>query len=179
MHGPVKQKPSEMIEFEDAIRTKPYEIAAVFTPGGALLCMASLGRKRLIGFRDEEVARMKGMVLTHNHPDILTNTFSVSDVRMASLASLHEIRAVGESNTYSLKPGPNGWPDADGVACEYARLTADPGFTASLELTFLRLLLKRPVFARDREKIENILTWEVLVPKLGLVYKKRYPLWFF
>jgi hypothetical protein len=179
MRGSVKRKQGGIVEFEDTIRNKPYEVAAVFTPDGAFLCMASLGRKRLIGFGDEEIVRMKGMVLTHNHPDTLTNTFSVSDVRMASRACLHEIRVVGESNTYSLKPGQNGWPEVDRVSSEYARLTADPGFTASIELTFLTLLLNRPIFVRDREKIENILTWEVLALKLGLVYQKKYPLWYF
>jgi hypothetical protein len=181
LHGQTELRhgPSGLREFEESIRYKAYEVAAVFSADGTLVCRASIGRKRLIGFTDEQVTLMEGHLLTHNHPDLLTNTFSVSDVGFASGARLGEMRVVGESNTYSLRPGGSGWPDPGELERAREELRKDPGFAAWEELNVIAVLINRPVFARDREKICNMLLWERLAAALGLEYRKRYPLWFF
>jgi hypothetical protein len=174
--GPMRTS-APILAFEESIRNKPYEIAAVFTTDGRLVFMAGYGRRRMTGFTDAQIARMRGRILTHNHPDLLTNPFSLHDVRIAAEAGVAELRVAGESNTYSLSPGEDGWPDPETIVRCHHAVTADPAFSRRVSCAVVRLLLTRPLFARDEEKIENLLRWREIARRLGLIFTMRYPPW--
>ena len=62
-----------------------------------------------VRFAPAEMARMKGMIVTHNHPS--GASLSMPDVRLAMRLQMAEMRAVGKLYRYSIKPGPGGWSE--------------------------------------------------------------------
>src|SRR4051812_20180747 len=75
-----------------------HEEAYVFCPDGSLLYhkRATPGQELVVTFEPSEVVRMRGCVLTHNHPN--GSAFSDPDLRFAYGNGLAEIRVVGVRN---------------------------------------------------------------------------------
>lgn len=69
-----------------------HEVAGVYNSDGDLL-FAQEGTKDQVEFSTLQVGKMKGGILTHNHPG--GSSFSVQDYRMLVKGELAEIRAVG------------------------------------------------------------------------------------
>ena len=92
---PQEPKPlpmAKMIELENSIVDNDFETAGVFDEDGNLI-FKKLGGKNYVQFSDEEMAQMKGRILTHNHPS--GRSFSFEDLAMTRNTRLKEIRAVG------------------------------------------------------------------------------------
>ena len=97
-----------------------YETAIIFDQQGNTV-LEKNGQKNTVEFEPDELAKMNGNVLTHNHPlgwgfpendpRRIGNSFSEADFALAAQNGLSEIRAVTPVHTYSLKPGQAGWPD--------------------------------------------------------------------
>lgn len=96
-------------EVEDAVRTNNFETVAAYSKDGKLVGSAVGGKSSAVLPRDV-VASIRGndSIVTHNHPG--GSSFSLTDLKTASRLNLGEIRAVGQTYSYSMKPGANGWP---------------------------------------------------------------------
>ena len=77
---------------ENEIRKQNYESAAVVDANGNVIFRKD-GEAASVKFTDEEVAKMAGNVLTHNHPS--GTSFSFPDLQILSQRRLQSIRAVG------------------------------------------------------------------------------------
>ena len=55
-----------------------------------------------VRFTRDEVSRMKGNIVTHNHPR--GTSLSTDEVRLAMTGELAERRAAGKRYRYSIKP---------------------------------------------------------------------------
>ena len=109
---------------EDRIRPQRFESAFAVDSVGTELVRKD-GERSEVSFTRQEVSMMRGgkaVVLTHNHPGGLDytpddpryhgNSFSKSDVKMACLAQLSELRVVTPTRRYFLRPSVTGWSEA-------------------------------------------------------------------
>lgn len=77
------------------------ETAVLFDSRGNVLFRESSGASNYVKFSKEQLSRMKGATLTHNHPS--SSTFSPADVSIMTEQGLNVIRATSTSKTYQLK----------------------------------------------------------------------------
>ncbi len=75
---------------------------------------------------DEMNAQITGTILTHNHPS--DSSFTKRDLEEAPFFALKEIRVVGRTGIYSMKPGPGGWPAPQVTADCFTAIEGDPYF---------------------------------------------------
>ena len=85
------------------------EMAIVLDPNGNVVFKKTSNTPNYVRFTRYEVSRMKGNIVTHNHPR--GTSLSTDDVRLAMTGELAEMRAAGKRYRYSIKPGPAGWSE--------------------------------------------------------------------
>lgn len=95
-------KPLDLVE--SVIRDQTFESAAVYKTNGEQTLYKN-GKKTQVEFTRVELEAAKGQIMTHNHPG--SGSFSPADLQVMTKYELHEIRAVGNLYTYSVKPGRN------------------------------------------------------------------------
>lgn len=88
-------KAEEFKIYKDKIET-----AVVLDGGGKVIFRESSGAPNYVKFSADQLAKMNGMTLTHNHPS--NSTFSSEDIALLVVNKLKSIRATGESRTYQL-----------------------------------------------------------------------------
>ena len=69
----------------------------------------------------DDVSKIKGNILTRNHPR--GTSLSNDDVRLAMTGELAEMRAAGKRYRYSIKPGSTGWSWNNTIAPEVCEFT--------------------------------------------------------
>lgn len=77
------------------------ETAVLFDSRGNVLFRESSGASNYVKFSKEQLSRMQGATLTHNHPS--SSTFSPADIAIVTEQRLEVIRATGALKTYQLK----------------------------------------------------------------------------
>ena len=105
-------------EAENKIKDLPIEYGVVLDSQGNIV-YSKQGEQTSVHFEPEESMKMKGMILTHNHPNVYGFPesdirskgcgFSINDLEFASHWQLKEIRAVSNGYRHSLQPPPTGW----------------------------------------------------------------------
>ncbi len=101
---------------EGKIRRNKYESAIILDSKGRIV-LDKRGARYSVGFTQDDIDKMKDMVVTHNHPRALGKTgiaaighsFSMQDIVLAVNANVKEIRAVTPTYTFSLKRPAKGW----------------------------------------------------------------------
>ena len=98
-----EEKSFEKILFQKEleIKARATEKAILLNEDGAIL-LEKGGTKSQVGFKQSELDKMYGQILTHNHPN--GSSFSPMDLSTAGHVNLKEIRAVGKEYRYSMKP---------------------------------------------------------------------------
>lgn len=112
---PAQQKALEKIEGE--IRNLPAErVVSVDDRGNTVF--AADGGKTSVFIPNDALEKMKGTVITHNHPNLGWRdkdprskgfSFSSADIGTAAIVEAKEIRAVSKGYDHSLKPPKSGW----------------------------------------------------------------------
>ncbi len=99
--GGVASKPSEPAKPEDRHRkiegelsNNKFETAIAFDSRGGIV-FRQKGNENSVKFSKKQVAKMKGRVVTHNHPK--GSSFSPADMKLALKGELKEIRAIGKN----------------------------------------------------------------------------------
>lgn len=77
------------------------ETAVLFDNRGNVIFRESSGASNYVKFSKEQLSRMQGATLTHNHPS--SSTFSPADIAIVTEQRLEVIRATGALKTYQLK----------------------------------------------------------------------------
>lgn len=77
------------------------ETAVVIDRRGNVVFRESSGASDYVQFSKEQLSKMKGTTLTHNHPS--NSTFSFEDVSLMAMQDLKAIRATGKARTYQLE----------------------------------------------------------------------------
>lgn len=85
---------------EKKIYKDKVETAILLDSKGNTIFMESSGATNYVQFTPEQLSKMKGANLTHNHPS--NSTFSGADISLLTYRELNSIRATGENRTYQL-----------------------------------------------------------------------------
>ena len=104
---------------ENEIRlNKKFETGVIFDKDGNVI-IDKRGAKYSVAFTDEECAKMKDCVFTHNHPrgwqepekslGRIGNSFSPADMYLAIAHNVSEMRAVTPNYTFAMKRPEEGW----------------------------------------------------------------------
>lgn len=106
---------------EKKIYKDDVETAVILDRNGNVVFRASSEAKNFVRFTPDQLEKMKGNVLTHNHPS--NSTFSSEDVSLMAACDLNAIRATGKKKTYQLsrKSGARG----NDLAEDYKAAMAD------------------------------------------------------
>lgn len=87
-----------LADAEDKIRPRRREYAYAFSvDGDVVLDGKTSGKKDSVSFTDEEIKKMFGAVVTHNHPS--GSGLSIQDLVTFETQGFKEIRAVGSTGT--------------------------------------------------------------------------------
>lgn len=91
---------SAMRVAEKRIYKDKLETAVLLDGKGNTIFTESSNASDHVQFTQEQLAKMKGANLTHNHPS--NSTFSGADISLLTRQELKSIRATGEERTYQL-----------------------------------------------------------------------------
>jgi len=123
-----------ILRFERTIRyLTDTEITGFFSEEGAtilILHAVDTGSRYFSVIPKEMEERIRGSILTHNHPSGCS--FTKRDLKEASFFSLKEIRVVGRTGLYSMMPGAGGWPVPQVIADCFSAIEKDPDFQAEI-----------------------------------------------
>lgn len=89
----------KLFKDERSIRSSKKEKAIIYDSSGQIVFKKD-GITHSVSFTEDEVKRMEGCVLTHNHPG--GASLSTADIDMLRVAKLSEIRAVGRDGVYRM-----------------------------------------------------------------------------
>ena len=107
---------------ENIIRSLNEEKVLVYDSSGKNVFKKD-GSAHAVSFTEDEIKRMRGCVLTHNHPG--GASLSAADINMLRSAKLSEIRAVGRDGVYRMIQ-PDKWKEeissASQIADEYNKI---------------------------------------------------------
>ncbi|KAF1078864.1 hypothetical protein [Methanogenium sp. MK-MG] len=165
----------EILRFERKIRhLTDAEMTGIFSEEGVsilTLHAVDTGNGFFTVIPEEIKERITDCILTHNHPS--DRSFTKRDLKEASFFSLKEIRVVGRTGLYSMKPGAGGWPAPQVIADCFTSIEADPDFQA--EIDDLSSSSERFTDAEDIQsgiaRIWSDLLCERLAGALNLIYQ--------
>lgn len=110
---------SKVVETEEnKIKDLPYETAVAINPKDGTVLFRKKGQQTSVFFSDEEVKKMKGAIVTHNHPNLGWDksdprsrgmTFSKQDLAAACAAEVKEMRAVSSGYRHSISAPKAEW----------------------------------------------------------------------
>ncbi|MBC8586621.1 hypothetical protein H8705_13660 [Oscillospiraceae bacterium NSJ-64] len=96
----LEERYSNIKNDEKRLVKRKNETAIIYGPNGETLFIKN-GGARSVSFTRSEVKKMKGGILTHNHPE--NTTFSPADIYVLMRSQLSEIRATTKGGTYILR----------------------------------------------------------------------------
>jgi SPP1 gp7 family putative phage head morphogenesis protein len=88
-----------LLRAEKRIYSRATEKVYVFDEKGNEV-FSKIGGRNSVGFTLDEVKKMKGCILTHNHPS--GSSFSEADILLLTKWDLKEVRAVSDKHRYSI-----------------------------------------------------------------------------
>lgn len=95
-----KDAKTKLYQHERIISGNKYETAILYDKDGSIV-FKKKGDSSRVSFSAQERKKMKGCVLTHNHPN--GSVFSPEDINMLRCGDLAEIRACNVNGTYILR----------------------------------------------------------------------------
>lgn len=126
-----------------------HEVGVVIGADGFAM-IANKGDAHSVGFTYDQIGRMKGQTLTHNHPDKgYGGTFSEADVKMFHTAGLKEMRASGKEGTYVLKT--TGKADTKGFAAYITSSATQAKVSKGMTTQAAKVAAKRASYATKAE----------------------------
>lgn len=97
----------ELLLDEKALSTRRKETAVVYGPDGSFL-FQKRGSEREVSFTRSETDKLKGCVISHNHPS--GASLSVRDIMTLRESRAAEMRVTTEGGVYYMR-SPKSWPD--------------------------------------------------------------------
>lgn len=177
-----------ILRFEEGIRYRSdAEITGFFSEDGILLlrlqgyCHSGEGCFTVIPEGAE--GAISGQILTHNHPS--DASFTRKDLREASFFRLKEIRVVGRTGIFSMRPGPDGWPSPREMVAKFDEIWEDPALATKVERMMQEKAGRdgdlpdgRDTGDAGRMRVRSDICCEQLAKDLHLRYRKAcWPSW--
>lgn len=163
---------------EDEIRLLDHERAIAYDAQGNVV-LTKDGGSGSVMFSGQEMEKLKGSTMTHNHPaamyfgnssEIDGGSFSIEDWQFAANTELREIRAVGAEARYSLSPPKEGWSEA------WWQEKGAPTYQKNLRLSHSELVQEIQAGKITPERA-NIEVWhrtsDRAAKELGMTYKRK------
>lgn len=94
------ERKNKMLRDEAIISGNTFETAIIYNADGSF-AFKMKGYSDKVIFTDKQIDKMKGKVLTHNHPN--GTNFSTHDINMMRYGKLQEIRACNSKGAYVLR----------------------------------------------------------------------------
>ena len=95
----------ELLKDEESLSTRKTETAVVYDANGKFLFQRR-GKENEVAFSLRDFFKLKGTVVTHNHPSGLS--FSAEDIQVLQNGQLAELRAITEEGVFYIRP-PKKW----------------------------------------------------------------------
>jgi hypothetical protein len=140
--------------FNKRIVSQDFETVGVFKDGKLIL--EKDGTKNSVQFSEDEVSKMEGAILTHNHPS--GGPLSMDDYDIFFTARAKSIQAVGNEYTYVLE-APTGYDYSHGI-------------TLRQDLGKAQMMAKLSLENDNDWKNYNHNTSELWAEAIGLLYKR-------
>lgn len=163
-----------IIHFENEIKDiNDWEFAGIFTVQGKSLHRYSGQYNGIfcVKIPDEDRLDSQHQILTRNHPS--DTSFSLPDLETASRFNLTEVRVVGETGVFSMRPSRDGWPEPDLIERRYEEINYDPEFNSHINDIWLDpefyLQAKNPY--KDLLRIRSDLRCRLVAESFGLIYE--------
>jgi hypothetical protein len=163
-----------IILFENEIKgINDREFAGIFTVQGKSLHRYSGQYNGIfcVKIPDEDRLDSQYQILTHNHPS--NTSFSLPDLETASRFNLTEVRVVGETGVFSMKPSRDGWPEPNLIERRYEEINYDPEFNSHINGIWLdpefHGQAKNPY--KDLLWIRSDLRCRLVAEPFGLIYR--------
>ena len=103
-----KEAKTELMKHEKSYSTRKNEITVVYDKNGRFLFQKA-GSEKEVRFTRLEALRLKGSVVSHNHPS--GGSFSISDIYFLKISEASEIRVVVDDGVYYMRQ-PQKWDKA-------------------------------------------------------------------
>ena len=164
----------DIIRFEREIRNiNDWEFAGIFTSQGELLHRYS-GRYNgtlHTDIPDADRLSSRHQILTHNH--ITDTSFSQPDLETAARFDLAEVRVVGETGIYSMRPSQNGWPEPSIIGDRFREVESNPEFNSRMhDIEFNpEFLVQAKDPYKDVIRIRSDLLCHQVAETFGLIYE--------
>lgn len=177
---PMSKQASEVLaREEDRIRSQDLETAVVIDPVTGAVVLRKNGERDRVDFAPDELKKFKGMVLTHNHPNVFDAdpgtelwkgvSFSPADVGTAAAFGASEVRAVSNGYDHSMIPPKDGW------SREFFLEKVAPSYDRNFSRNY-RELIDAVIWGRisdqDAEVQLHHRTWEAVARETGMTYKR-------
>ena len=115
-----------MSEFEDEIRGQEYETMGAFDENGKLVHRKD-GDENKVSFSDEDIEKMRGMDITHNHPYPGSGSLSIQDFASGMHMRVKSIKSVTWSGEWTKCEF-----DYDYIDAIKAEIAAEAGVAAEM-----------------------------------------------
>lgn len=103
-----KEAKKELLKHEKSYSARSREITVVYDKNGKFLFQKA-GSEKEVRFTRLEAMRLKGTVVSHNHPS--GGSFSIADIYFLKVSEASEIRVVVSDGVYYMRP-PGKWSEA-------------------------------------------------------------------
>lgn len=153
----------------EELAEKPVEVFSVVGADGKEKFARHVSGKTGGAVPKERHGKMAGATFVHNHPSGLAyggygRSFSINDIIMAADERVGAIVAASQRRTYTLAPGPKGWPTAvDLSASEYVQ-------EARVKAKLGRMVEEGRVPAWKATQLHHHLIVREMARELGMVY---------
>lgn len=167
----------KVVNTEDKIRlNKKFETGVVFDSKGVVV-IDKRGKATSVQFTEEECAKMKDCIFTHNHPrgwgypeksfGRIGNSFSPADIMLAVGYDVSEMRAVTPNYTFVMKRPSEGW----GVSTKLLERIIDKE-NESLKEEFYSRIYAGKLTPERASAIHYHILWKRIAKKTGWSYSK-------
>lgn len=166
-------------EEEDKIANLPYEQGVIVDSKTGVVLTRARGKQTSVEFSAADVAKMRGNILTHNHPNIGGHpqsdprwkgySFSELDIQAACIGRVAEVRAVSSGYRHSMKPPPTGFNPG------FYNNKVLPSYRKNLRSSYMEAIQAISSGRLDARLAETEVlhtTWERVAKETGMVYTR-------
>jgi len=160
----------DIIRFEREIRhLNDQEVVGIFTSQGELLRVYN--GSICVNIPDADRLNSRHQILTHNHQS--DTSFSQLDLETAARLDVADIRVVGETEIFAMRPSQNGWPEPSTVGDRFREVDSDSKFNSHmLDIEFsAEFHAQAKDFYKEPIRIRSDLRCRQVAETFGLVYK--------
>ncbi|TAJ44774.1 hypothetical protein [Methanofollis fontis] len=164
--------PATVLGFERSVRLNTYEqgeVVAIFSSAGEHI-RTYCGHGWAV-IPEDDRPLIAGQILSHNHPG--DTAFSKNDLAMAADYRLREIRVVGASARWTMRPGRRGWPAPGAIRGRYGGLERSAGIADAVEGRLLSMSVSFSPAERYAVslRIRSELCCKKIADEFGLVFR--------